>query len=82
MPLIGSFIGKSFESLTAEVNGVHIQYGAFIQAIINFLLIALFLFLLIKGIIAMKKEKDEAPSFAGPSPTEKLLTEIRDLLKK
>jgi large conductance mechanosensitive channel len=82
MPLIGSFIGKSFESLTAEINGVSIQYGAFIQAIINFVLIALFLFLLIKGMNAMNKKKDEAPSFAGPTPTEKLLTEIRDLLKK
>ena len=82
MPIIGSIIGKSFESLVTNVNGVNIQYGAFIQAIINFLLIALFLFLLIKGMNAMKKKKEDAPSFAGPSPTEKLLMEIRDELKK
>ena len=82
MPIIGSFIGKSFESLSATINGVNIQYGAFIQAIINFLLIAFFLFIMIKALNAMKKKKEEAPSFAGPSSTDKLLMEIRDELKK
>jgi large conductance mechanosensitive channel len=82
MPLIGSFIGKSFDSLTANVNGVSIQYGAFIQAIINFLLIALFLFIVIKAMNATKQKKEDTPSFAGPTPTEKLLMEIRDALKK
>ncbi|MBS1620740.1 MAG: large conductance mechanosensitive channel protein MscL [Bacteroidetes bacterium] len=81
MPIIGSFIGKSFESLSADVNGVTIQYGAFIQAVINFLLIAFFLFILIKAINSMKK-KEEAPPPAGPSSTDKLLMEIRDALKK
>lgn len=81
MPIIGAFIGKSFESLAADVNGVHIQYGAFIQAVINFLLIAFFLFILIKAMNSMKK-KEEAPPPAGPSSTDKLLMEIRDALKK
>lgn len=81
MPIIGTFIGKSFESLSVEVNGVNIQYGAFIQAVINFLLIAFFLFLLIKGMNSFKK-KEEAPPPAGPSSTDKLLMEIRDALKK
>lgn len=81
MPIIGSFVGKSFESLAININGVNIQYGAFIQAVINFLLIAFFLFILIKGINSMKKKEEAAPP-AGPSSTDKLLMEIRDALKK
>jgi large conductance mechanosensitive channel len=80
MPIIGSFVGKSFDSLSTEVNGVSIQYGAFIQAIINFILIALFLFVLIKAMNRMKK--DAPPPPAEPSSTDKLLAEIRDALKK
>ena len=83
MPIVGSFIGKNFESLSGDVNGVSIQYGAFIQAIINFLLIAFFLFLMIKSINAMNKKKEAAPPPpTGPSSTDKLLMEIRDELKK
>lgn len=83
MPIIGSFVGQSFETLTVNVNGVAIQYGAFIQAVINFLLIAFFLFLIIKGMNAMKKKQEEAPAApSGPSSTDKLLMEIRDALKK
>lgn len=81
MPIIGSFIGKSFESLTADINGVSIQYGAFIQAVVNFVLIAFFLFIMLKAMNSMKK-KEEAPPPAGPSSTDKLLMEIRDALKK
>ena len=83
MPIIGSFIGKSFGSLAIDVNGVNIEYGAFIQAVINFLLIAFFLFIMIKAMNSMKKKKEEAPvTPAGPSTTDKLLMEIRDELKK
>ncbi len=81
MPVIGSFIGKSFESMSADINGVTIQYGSFVQAVINFLLIAFFLFMLIKGMNSMKKKQEAAPP-AGPSSTDKLLMEIRDALKK
>jgi large conductance mechanosensitive channel len=81
MPVIGSVIGKSFESMSADINGVAIQYGSFIQAVINFLLITLFLFLLLKGMNSMKKKQEAAPP-AGPSSTDKLLMEIRDALKK
>ncbi|MBI5857654.1 MAG: large conductance mechanosensitive channel protein MscL [Sphingobacteriales bacterium] len=83
MPIVGSFIGQRFDSLTANVNGVAIQYGSFIQAVINFLLIAFFLFILIKGLNSMKKKQEEAPvDPPGPSSTDKLLMEIRDALKK
>lgn len=83
MPIVGSFIGEDFGTLSANVNGVAIQYGAFIQAIINFLLIAFFLFIMIKAMNSMKKKQEEAPAEpAGPSSTDKLLMEIRDALKK
>jgi large conductance mechanosensitive channel len=58
-----------------------VKYGMFLSAIINFLLVALILFLLIKGINRMKK-REEAAAPAGPSSTDKLLMEIRDELKK
>jgi len=83
MPIVGSFIGQGFDTLSVNVNGVAIQYGAFIQAIINFLLIAFFLFIMIKAMNAMKKKQEDAPAPpAGPSSTDQLLMEIRDALKK
>ena len=67
---------------------VTLNYGAFIQVIIDFILVAMAIFLLIKGINAMnrkKKEEEAAPAPApepAPSKEEVLLTEIRDLLAK
>jgi large conductance mechanosensitive channel len=58
-----------------------VKYGNFISAIITFLMIALVLFWIIKGINATKKNEAPAPP-PGPSAEEKLLGEIRDLLKK
>jgi len=57
--------------------------GLFIQAIVNFLIVALTIFFVIKLITRMKKKEEEAPA-ASPVPTteEVLLTEIRDLLKE
>lgn len=81
MPVIGSFIGKSFESLTVVINGVPVQYGAFIQAIVKFLIIAFFVFLLIKAMNSMKKKEVAAPPAATPEDIV-LLREIRDALKK
>jgi large conductance mechanosensitive channel len=80
MPIIGSFIGKDFATLTAQVNGVDIQYGAFIQAIINFILIAFLVFLMVKGINRMKKK--EAPAVAVTPEEVILLREIRDSLRR
>ena len=80
MPVIGSFMGKSFESLTAVINGVPVQYGAFIQAVVNFFIIAFFVFILIKTMNSMKKKEVAAPA-ATPEDT-LLLREIRDALKK
>lgn len=58
-------------------NGV--TYGNFLAAIINFLCIALVLFVMIKGINKISKKEEPAP--AGPTDDQKLLMEIRDLLK-
>lgn len=80
MPIIGSFIGQRFEALAVEINGVNVQYGAFIQAIVNFILIAFFIFLMVKAINRFKKKEEAAP--AAPPEELLLLREIRDLLKK
>lgn len=69
------------------INGVSFDYGAFLSAVINFLIMALILFLLIKGVnklMDLGKKKEEAAPAEPPKPSneEVLLTEIRDLLKK
>ncbi|HRN93602.1 MAG: large conductance mechanosensitive channel protein MscL [Chitinophagales bacterium] len=59
-----------------------VQYGMFISAVINFIIIAFVLFLIIKGINATKKKEEAAPAApAAPPRNEVLLEEIRDLLK-
>jgi len=60
--------------------GVTLNYGNFIQITFDFLIVAFCIFLFVKGINSMSKNKDEAPAI--PSKEEQLLTEIRDLLKK
>lgn len=65
------------------VPGTAIKYGNFISQIISFIIVALVLFMVIKGINKMKKKEAEAPSTPPePSTQEKLLMEIRDALKK
>ncbi|MNX71249.1 Large-conductance mechanosensitive channel [compost metagenome] len=56
-----------------------IQYGAFINTLIQFLIVAFVVFLLVKGINKLRRE--QAPEAAGPTATEALLAEIRDELK-
>ena len=57
-----------------------VKYGLFLAAIIKFIIIAFILFLIVKGMKSIEKKKVPAP--AEPTPTEKLLTEIRDELRK
>ena len=70
-----------------DVQKLSLNYGAFISAIINFFIMALILFAMLKGINALKnvgkKKQEEAPA-APPEPSDevKLLTEIKDLLKE
>ena len=91
MPIVGIALGNvDFSSLEIKlgepVEGAEqaaIRYGAFIQEIVNFLIIALCIFMVIKAINKLHKKKEEAPAPA-PEPTkeEVLLTEIRDALNK
>ena len=91
MPLIGIFAGaESFTALSVTVGGAVITYGNFIAAIINFLIMALVMFLIVKGMNKMseaaaklkKQEEAEEAAAAEPSKEEVLLTEIRNLLKE
>lgn len=59
---------------------VTINYGVFINAIINFVIVAAAVFILVKNVNRFKKAEAAAPT--PPTPTEALLTDIRDLLKK
>lgn len=83
MPIVGMLLGGvNFSELSVTVGDASIVYGAFIQAIIDFLIIAFVIFLLVKNINKMKKEE---PAEEEPEETPAdiaLLTEIRDLLKK
>lgn len=82
MPLIGVLLGGvDFSSLAITVGEATIAYGNFIQAIINFLLIALVLFLLIRSMNRMNRKQEAAPAPPEPTTEERLLTEIRDLLR-
>ena len=73
-------------SAGVEVPAVSINYGSFIQVTIDFLIIAFAIFMMIKAMNSMKKKEEAAPATPPPpqEPTneEKLLGEIRDLLKK
>ena len=96
MPLIGMVVGGvDFSTLALEFEprvvdaagtitdpGVYLAYGAFLQTLLDFVIVAFAIFLFIKAINAMRRKEAEAPS-APPAPTaeETLLTEIRDLLK-
>lgn len=84
MPFIGIFVSQaSFADLTLQVGGAVITYGNFIQAVINFLIMALVVFCMVKAVNRLSRKKEEAPPPPPePSAEEKLLTEIRDLLRE
>lgn len=84
MPLIGLVLGGlDFSGLSIKVGNAVIRYGAFIQSIIDFLLIAFCIFLVIKGVNAMRRkivpEPEKQPE---PDKSEKYLKQIRDLLEQ
>lgn len=98
MPPIGVFTGgmdftdlklvlkdavKEGDQVVSEA--VTLNYGQFIQDVVDFLIIAFCIFLMVKGIAALSRKKEETPAEPAPAPEpsaeEKLLTEIRDLLK-
>ncbi|PJG86133.1 large-conductance mechanosensitive channel protein MscL [Conservatibacter flavescens] len=90
MPVLGLFTGgvdfKDLKIVLAEAVGetpaVTLNYGMFIQNVFDFIIIAFAIFMMIKGLNKLKREQpaeEEAPE--EPTAEEKLLTEIRDLLK-
>ncbi len=91
MPPIGMLLGGvNFSDLSFVLKeavgkspAVVVKYGVFIQTVIDFLIVAFAIFMLIKGINAMKRKEEEAPAAPPEPPKEEiLLTEIRDILKE
>ena len=84
MPLVGVILGGlDFAGLSIQVRDATILYGSFIQAIVYFLIIAFVLFLVVRSLNKLQKKQEAAPPPPpAPSTEEKLLTEIRDLLKE
>lgn len=91
-PILGVIMGGlDFSSLSFGLGNAQIQYGAFIQAVINFLIVAFVLFCIVKSINTMrekaeakliKNKKEEVPEEAPVDPQLELLGQIRDLLEK
>ena len=91
MPPIGMMMGGVdfgdlavvLKEASGDVAAVTLNYGSFIQTVVDFLIIAFAIFMVVKAMNNMKKKEEEAPA-APPKPSaeEVLLTEIRDALKK
>lgn len=91
MPPIGMALGgvdfsdlaMTLKEASGDIAAVTLNYGAFIQTVIDFIIIAFAIFMVIKAMNNLKKKEEEAPA-APPKPSaeETLLAEIRDLLRK
>ncbi|WP_299673082.1 large-conductance mechanosensitive channel protein MscL [uncultured Tenacibaculum sp.] len=93
-PLIGLIFNADFKDLkyvvkegvadaSGKVSGeVAVLYGEFITNVIDFIIVAFVMFMIVKGVNAMKKKEEEAPAAPAGPTQEDLLAEIRDLLKK
>ena len=93
-PLIGMLFNTDLKHMRVKLkdgvanaegvieNEVWLEYGTFITNLLDFIIVAFVMFMIVKGVNALKKKEVEAPAApAGPSQ-EELLAEIRDLLKK
>lgn len=91
MPPLGVMLGgvdfsdlsMTLKEASGEVAAVTLNYGSFVQTVVDFVIIAFAIFMVIKAMNALKKKEEAAPA-APPKPSkeEVLLTEIRDLLKQ
>ena len=83
MPIIGIIIGGiHYEDLVLEVGDAKITYGKFIENVIDFVVIALVIFWMVKVINHFRRKQEAEPQAAPPPRQEQLLEEIRDLLKR
>ena len=90
MPPIGMAIGGvdfsdlaiTLKEAAGEAEAVTLNYGAFIQTVLDFVIIAFAIFMVVKAMNNLKKKEEAAPPPPKPSAEETLLAEIRDLLKK
>ena len=83
--LFASLDGTQYATLEAakEAGAATLNYGAFIQSVVDFVIVAFAIFMMVKWINSLKKKEEEAPAAPpAPSKEELLLTEIRDLLAK
>jgi large conductance mechanosensitive channel len=83
-PIVGCFVAGGLNGWTVTVGKAQLGIGAFIMAVVNFIILAFVLCLMLKGMnkmLSLRKKEEEAAAPAEPSAEEKLLTEIRDLLK-
>ena len=91
MPPLGMLLGKvnfadlaiTLKEASGETAAVTLNYGNFLQVIVDFLIVAFAIFMAIKAMNALKKKEEEAPA-APPEPSKEeiILAEIRDLLKQ
>ncbi len=91
MPPLGLLLGgidfSAFslvlKAAEGDVPAVTLNYGLFIQSLVDFLIIAFAVFMMIKGVNKLHRKREETPPAPpAPSPEETLLTEIRDILKQ
>lgn len=88
MPFVGILLGgKDFSALAVTIGDAQIKYGMLIQNLVNFFIIALSLFVMVKAINSLKRHKEVEEAVEEAKEPEKpadivLLEEIRDLLKK
>jgi large conductance mechanosensitive channel len=90
MPPLGLLLGGvnfaalklTLKEAVGNTAAVTLNYGAFLQTVVDFVIVAFAIFLMIRGINSMRKKQEEAPAAPAPPPNQEvLLAEIRDLLK-
>ena len=85
-PIIGLLMGGiDFSGLAYSIGDAEVTYGVFIQSIIDFTIVALVIFIVVKAINSLQKKEEEGPAeekVPEPSDEVKLLREIRDSLRK
>lgn len=90
MPPLGLLLGGvnfaalklTLKEAVGNTAAVTLNYGAFLQAVVDFVIVAFAIFLMIRGINSMRKKQEEAPAVPAPPPNQEvLLAEIRDLLR-